>query len=275
MIEIEKLEFGYGWRRPLFRGLDLSLEPGHIYGLLGKNGVGKSTLLKIMAGLLFPKMGRVNVMEHEPRLRQPSFLSQLFFLPEEIWVPDMRPKQYACLLAPFYPMFDWKQLEWAMEEFEVSDRVKMKHLSYGQRKKFLICLGMACNTRLLIMDEPTNGLDIPSKRCFRRLISSIATEERCVIISTHQVRDLDNLIDALVVMDDSQVWINTTTEQITKHLSFRQISGEEEVLYTEDSLKGRWGVVRNIEGEESKLDIELFFNAVLKNPQKITQILNQ
>ena len=274
MIEIKDLGFSYHRKRPVFSGLDLFLGTGHIYGLLGKNGVGKTTLLKLMSGLLFPQTGRVNIMDREPRLREPSLLSQLFFLPEEIWLPEIRPRQYARLLAPFYPEFDFELLEKTMEEFEVSDRVKMNNLSYGQRKKFLICLGIACNARLLIMDEPTNGLDIPSKSCFRRLISSASADDRCIIISTHQVRDLENLIDALIVMDNSRVYINATTGEIVERLSFRQVGQEEEVLYAEDSLRGKWGVVENMTGEESKLDIELFFNAVLKNPQKMMQIFN-
>lgn len=275
MIEIENLGFGYHRKRPVFSGLDLSLKTGHIYGLLGKNGVGKTTLLKLMSGLLFPKAGTVNIMGCDPRLRQPSLLSQLFFLPEEIWLPEMRPKQYARLLSPFYPEFSFESLEKAMEEFEVSDQAKLNHLSYGQRKKFLICLGIASNVRLLIMDEPTNGLDIPSKSSFRRLISSASVDDRCIMISTHQVRDLENLIDALIVMDNSRVYINATTGQIVERLSFRQVGQEEEVLYAEDSLRGKWGVVENTTGEESKLDMELFFNAVLKNPRKMTEIFNR
>lgn len=275
MIEIKNLEFSYRSKRLVLKGLDLSVKSGHVYGLLGKNGVGKSTLLKLMAGLLFPKAGQIEVMGFMPGLRRPSFLSQLFFLPEDIWLPEMRPKAYARLLAPFYPQFSFELLDKIMAEFEVSDESKMNNLSYGQRKKFLIALGLACNTRLLIMDEPTNGLDIPSKSCFRRLISSVATEDRCVIISTHQVRDLENLIDALIIMDNSKIWINATTGQIEEKLAFRQVIGEEEVLYAEESLRGRWGVVENKTGEDSKLDVELFFSAVLNDPQKMIRIFNQ
>ncbi len=274
MIEIKDLEFRYCRKRPIFSDLNLSVEAGHIYGLLGKNGVGKSTLLKLISGLVFPKRGRIEVLESEPRLRLPSLLSQVFFLPEEIWLPEICARQYVRLLAPFYPGFNHEQLAAAMEEFEVPELVKLNHLSYGQRKKFLICLGLASNTRLLIMDEPTNGLDIPSKSCFRRVISSVATEERCVIISTHQVRDLENLIDALIILDNSQILINATIQQITERFAFKQVGEEEEALYAEDSLRGKWGVVPNITGEESKLDIEMFFNAVLRNPKKMIQFFN-
>ena len=258
MIYIENLDFGYQKKREVFSGLNLSLTGGHIYGLLGKNGAGKTTLLKLIGGLLFPLRGRIEVCDANPRLRKPSFLSDIFFIPEEICLPDMKMEDL---------------LFHAMEIFEVSESDKMGQMSYGQRKKALISLGIACNTRLLMMDEPTNGLDIPSKSQFRRLIASVASEERCVVISTHQVRDLENLIDALVIIEKSRILVNTTVEQITDHFVFRQLREGETALFAEESLRGRWGMVPNLQQEDSKLDMELFFNAVLEHPAEIEKVL--
>ena len=272
MIRIENLSFSYQRRRKVFSDLDLSFQKGHVYGLLGKNGAGKSTLLKLMAGLLFPKAGQIRVAGFIPAQRKPSFLSDFFFIPEEIYLPELKLRKYARLLAPFYPRFDFGALENMMEELEISDEVKMSNMSYGQRKKALIALGVACNTGILLLDEPTNGLDIPSKSSFRRIISSISTEERCVIISTHQVRDLENLIDAVVIIDESRILMNTTTDEITRHLRFKQLFADEKALFADESIKGRWGVVQNVTGEESKLDMELFFNAILKHPEQIKNI---
>ena len=274
MIYAEHLEFSYRRNKKIFSGLDLTLAQGHVYGLLGKNGAGKSTLLKLLCGLLFPDRGNLKVMGYIPRQRKPSFLSDLFFIPEEIYLPEMKMQDYGKLIAPFYPHFDAEQLREYMEEFEVSDEEKLNRMSYGQRKKALICLGLACNPLFLVMDEPTNGLDIPSKSHFRRLISSVTTDDRCVIISTHQVRDLENLIDAIVVIDESRILVNTTTDKITEKLMFRSLGEQEFALFAEESLKGRWGVVPNESGEESKLDMELFFNAVLENPQKVKQMFD-
>lgn len=272
MIYAEHLEFNYRRNKKVFSDLDLTLTEGHVYGLLGKNGAGKSTLLKLLCGLLFPERGNLAVMGYSPRQRKPSFLSDLFFVPEEIYLPEMKMQDYGKLMAPFYPHFNVEQLKEYMEEFEVSGEEKLNRMSYGQRKKALICLGLACNTRLLIMDEPTNGLDIPSKSHFRRLISSVTTDERCVIISTHQVRDLENLIDAIVVIDESRILVNTPTDRITEKLMFKSLGEQEFALFAEESLKGRWGVVPNERKEESKLDMELFFNAVLENPERIRQM---
>ena len=273
MIYIENLNFGYQKKREVFSGLNLSLTGGHIYGLLGKNGAGKTTLLKLIGGLLFPLRGRIEVCDAIPRLRKPSFLSDIFFIPEEICLPDMKMKDYFPLICRFYPKFDEELLFHAMEIFEVSESDKMGQMSYGQRKKALISLGIACNTRLLMMDEPTNGLDIPSKSQFRRLIASVASEERCVVISTHQVRDLENLIDALVIIEKSRILVNTTIEQITDHFVFRQLREGETALFAEESLRGRWGMVPNLQQEDSKLDMELFFNAVLEHPAEVSDFI--
>lgn len=272
MIEARDLSFGYRRSRPVFSGLDLDIKAGHVYGLLGKNGAGKTTLLKLLTGLLFPGKGKLQVMGECPASRHPSFLSDLFFIPEEIYLPGMSMHKYAKLIAPFYPRFNREQLENFMEEFEVSMADRLDYQSYGQRKKALIALGLACNTKLLVMDEPTNGLDIPSKSRFRKVISSVADEERCILISTHQVRDLESLIDAVVIIDNSRILINTTTDVLTERVLFKSVQEGDDILFEEDSLRGRWGCVPNVNHEESRLDIELFFNAVLENRERMCEI---
>lgn len=272
MINVNGLDFAYRKKDLVFSDLNLTLEAGHVYGLLGKNGVGKSTLLKLLTGLLFPKRGEIKVMGYTPRFRQPSFFADLFFIPEEVFAPSLKMKEYARLMAPFYPKFNRQQLDHYMTEFQIQDNKRLDRLSLGQRKKALIAFGLACNTSLLIMDEPTNGLDIPSKSEFRKLIASVATEERCVIISTHQVRDLDNLIDAIVIMDEKRILMNATTDKITERLLFTVIREGEDALFEDVSVRGRWGVKKNIAHEESKLDMELFFNAVLKNPSEMERL---
>lgn len=273
MIEMKELGFGYRRKHAVFSELNLNLKAGHVYGLLGKNGAGKSTLLKLVTGLLFPDRGELTVLGDCPSLRHPSFLSNLFFIPEEFYLPDMSMRTYIGLMAPFYPRFNKEQLEEYMNELEVPMEERFSRMSYGQKKKSLIALGLACNTALLVMDEPTNGLDIPAKSCFRKLISSVAGDNRCMIISTHQVRDLESLIDAIVIIDESHILINATTDQITEKLLFKQVTAGDDVLFEEVSIRGRWGCVPNVGNQESRLDMELFFNAVLQNPDRIGQML--
>ncbi len=275
MIDLKDLEFSYTRKKPLFEGIDLSMKAGNIYGLLGKNGVGKTTLLNLMCGLIFPKGGECTVMEYKPMERKVGFLSNLFYVPDEINLPAMKLKDFVRVNKPFYPNFSEELLERYLTEFEVSEEDNLARLSHGQKKKAYIAFALACQTKLLLMDEPTNGLDIPSKSTFRKLMASVATEERCIVISTHQVRDLDNLIDAVVVMDNSRVLLQGTMDEITEKLTFRALEKEDQPLYEESGIQGRWGVVENTKGEFSKVDMELLFNAVIGNKEAIKRIFGQ
>ena len=274
MIKFEQVAFGYRSGR-LFDGLDLDLRQGAIYGLLGKNGAGKSTLLKLMTGLLFPRSGEITVLGRVPQRREPGFLSQVFFLPEEFDLPRMTMAQYARVYGCFYPNFSQEQLTALLAEFEVPVAQNLHQMSFGQKKKAAIAFAIACNTPLLLMDEPTNGLDIPSKGAFRRIIAAAADSGRTIMISTHQVRDLDQLIDAVVVLDSSEILLNATTREVAQRLQFTHLNETDEALYAEQTIHGRWGVRLNPTAEESPIDMELLFNAALANRQTFKNLFNR
>ena len=208
MIEINHLAFGYPKSNTLFRNLNLSLLQGGVCGLLGKNGSGKTTLLKLIAGLLFPTDGSCQVHQQESKLRYPSMLQEICFLPEDLYVPALTPESYVKFYAPFYPLFEKDFLHGCMKEFELPQNKLLTRFSYGQKKKFLISFGLATHCRLFILDEPTNGLDIPSKAIFRKLLASAITDEKLFIISTHQVHDVERLIDSVVILDDGRIIFN-------------------------------------------------------------------
>ncbi len=274
MITFKDVSFGYRGGR-LFDRLDLTLRRGAIYGLLGKNGAGKSTLLKLAAGLLFPSRGTITVLERTPRKREPNFLNQVFFVPEEFTLPRMTMTEYARVYGVFYPRFSREQLGELLRELEVAADQRLDRMSFGQRKKAYIAFAVACNTPLLIMDEPTNGLDIPSKSSFRRVIARVTDEERTVVISTHQVRDLDQLIDSVVVLDGSEILLNASTAEITERLQFVHLEDDEPALYAERTIHGRWGVRANDSGIESPLDMELLFNAAVTSREAVKQLFNR
>lgn len=276
MITIQDLNFSYNKGRPLFKNMDLQLRQGHIYGLLGKNGAGKSTLLKNIAGLVYPDKGNIDVLGHDPRKREPSLLKEISFIPEEFYLPAVVSEKFIRANAGFYPAFDLSYFKELINEFEIPDKQKLADMSYGQKKKYLISFGLATNTKLMIMDEPTNGLDIPSKVQFRKIMAAALTEERCILISTHQVRDLDNLIDAVIMLDEHRVAVNASVSSITEQLSFKKVKElPADVLYSEAGLGGYNTIQVNTFGEDSKLDLELLFNAVSQRPEKITKLLNQ
>jgi len=278
MIQFEKVDFSYSSKVKLLSDINLQLKPGHIHGLLGKNGEGKSTILRLIAGLLFPKAGKIEVMDFTPCKRNPEMLSEIYFLPEELPNHALSISQYEKVYAPFYPNFNSSLFDSFLKELEIHSKDwKMNKLSSGQKKKILIAFGLATQTKLLLMDEPTNGLDIPSKAQFRRMVASVLDENRCIIISTHQVRDLDSLIDNLIIMDNHEIALNEIIESITNRLLFclqETNKNNAPVIYSEDTLRGVIQVCENINREDSKLDIELLFNAVCSNKKRIQEIFN-
>jgi ABC-2 type transport system ATP-binding protein len=275
MIELTNLSFGYGKTADLFKNLNLNMERGRIYGLLGMNGAGKSTLLKNIAGLVFPTSGTCIVDGHKAFQRKPVFLQELFFIPEEIHMPSLSAAGYVKSTAHFYPKFDTDQFYKILSEFDVSSERNLTKLSFGQQKKMMIAFGLATNTALLIMDEPTNGLDIPSKVQFRKIMASALTEDRCMIISTHQVRDLDSLIDTLVILHKKEIILNKTIDEISARLLFSSASraNKEAILHTEDNLIGNNTISLNKDDEYNKVDTELLFNAIISDGTKIIDAL--
>ena len=216
MIDIQNVTFGYQRAVRIFEDFSLKLKPGCIYGLLGKNGTGKSTLLYLITGLLRAQQGKVTFDGNDVARRLPETLQEMFLIPEEVTLPNVNIRQYARMYGPFYPKFSSEQLDNYLKEFEVDPQAKLSDLSMGQRKKAYISFALATNTRFIFMDEPTNGLDIPSKSQFRKIVASTMTDERSIVISTHQVRDLDYLLDHLIIIDQKQLLLNRSVSDITE-----------------------------------------------------------
>jgi ABC-2 type transport system ATP-binding protein len=275
MIEIKNLNFGYSKQKLLFKDLSMQLKAGHIYGLLGKNGAGKSSLLKNVAGLVYASSGEINVIGYNPAKRQPALLKEICFIPEEFYLPSVKIDSYVKANAAFYPNFDHEYFRGLLAEFDIPIAQKLINMSYGQKKKLIIAFGLATRAQLIIMDEPTNGLDIPSKAQFRKIMAAVLTDDRCIIISTHQVRDLDNLIDTVIMLDDSSVALKASVEEITQKLCFKRMKElDDTVIYAEPSLSGYNALMPNYHDEDSKLDMELLFNAVLAEKIKIKAAFN-
>lgn len=272
MITLRNLSFGYQPHQPVLDGIDLEITPGCIYGLLGKNGEGKTTLLKLWSGLLFPDKGDCRINGENPALRTVALLQKLFFLPEEISLPDVTAGEYLKMYAPFYPGFSHEILQASLDAFEVDRAARLQSLSLGQKKKVAITLALAAHTPVLLMDEPTNGLDIPSKTIFRQLLATYIGEEQTVVISTHQVRDLESLIDTVVILHEKRILLNKTLPTIAQRLFFRLTSADEKVLYAESTPYGQMGVGMNAAGEETPVSLELLFNAAIGHPDEIMSI---
>ncbi len=277
MIKIKNLSFGYG-KKKLFTNLNVQLEPGNIYGLLGKNGVGKTTLLKLISGLRYPQDGDCEVLNYIPQKRLPGLLEEIYFIPEEFFVPPMTIKNYTQIYAPFYPRFNHKAFAEYLKEFNLDLKEKLTELSYGQKKKFLLAFGSSTGCSLFILDEPTNGLDIPSKSQFRKILASALTDDRIILVSTHQVRDMENLIDPIIILDDGQIIFNQYIHDVSKYLIIQMdqdLPVTDDVLYSARVLGGYVVVKENRSSEESRIDLETLFNAVTTNRDRINDLFSR
>jgi ABC-2 type transport system ATP-binding protein len=205
-------------------------------------------------------------------------LETIYFIPEEVYVPSLTIEKYQSLFAPFYPLFSEKQFREYLQTLEVSDTGKLNTLSFGQQKKFIIAFALACNTKVLLLDEPTNGLDIPSKIKFRKLMASVFAHDKIIFISTHQIRDLDNLIDRVIIIDNGTLLLNASIQEIAVKLVFKSVTTLPEtgkILYSEESLKGHAVVIENTTSEDSKINLEQLFNAVTEHPETAKSIFGK
>lgn len=279
MIQFNDFKFYYRKHQPMFDGLDLTLQKGHIYGLLGKNGAGKSTMLKNAVGTLFPKGGTCEVNGLISANRKVAMLSDIFFLPEQISAPEVKIDEFINMNAPFYPKFSRELFDNVMSEFDLKTNNKLHQLSHGQQKKVFLAFGIATQTDWLLMDEPTNGLDIPSKTAFRKVVTSFISEDRGIVISTHQIADIDKLIDSIVIIDEGKLLLDQSLYTISEKLSFKLINEPSDddlpTLYQEQFGVGNRVIAENKTGEESLVDLEILFNAVTGKNNKISEILNK
>ncbi len=278
MIQIENMAFCYKRSKNLFEHLNLELPKGTIVGLLGRNGEGKSTLLKLITGQLLCGWGKISVDGKNPSEREVAFLSQIFLLPEEVVCPSITIKEYFNIITPFYPNYSTEIAEKLIREFDLNWKMNLGKVSQGQKKKAVIALALSLRTPVLLLDEPTNGLDIPSKSAFRRLIAQYTTEEQTIIISTHQVRDLEQLIDRLVLLDNNKVVCNETIYNLCKYFSFQPVmeGNPDKLIYQEKSLMGSIGIFENETPQETdNFSMELFFNGMVAEQEKMLSLLNK
>lgn len=278
MLQVGNISFSYRrGKKEVLSDFSLSLEEGRVYGLLGKNGAGKSTLLYLMSGLLTPKHGKVMYHDTDVRRRLPITLQDMFLVPEEFELPPVSLVSYVELNSPFYPRFSKEDMVKYLHYFEMDLNADLGALSMGQKKKVFMSFALATNTPLLLMDEPTNGLDIPGKSQFRKFIASGMTDDKTIIISTHQVRDIDKVLDHVVIMDNSHVMLNESTASICDKLLFVESDDRElaqTALYTLPSVQGNFLLLPNTEKEESDINLELLFGATLAAPDKIAGLFH-
>ena len=269
MITIENTSYGYKSNPLIFNNISLEIGNG-IYGLLGENGVGKTTLMHLICGLLFPKNGKCSIDGRNTAERQPEGLNRYFFLPEELQMPTESIASFAARHSVFYPHFNQEEFKLNLEELKINRKQKLSSISYGQQKKAMLAYAFALHTPYTLLDEPTNGLDITSRQALKRIISRSMDDESTLLISTHQAHDFENLLDHLVILGKGEILLNRSLDEISNRLLFARTDIlPEESIYSEENLSGYFSIIPNEDGEENTPDIELLYKAVLQQPEKI------
>ncbi len=274
MIQFSNITFCYaGSEKTIFKDFNLSFQPGRIYGILGPNGTGKTTLLYICMGLLQVRKGIVEIDGRNIAKREHASLKELFIVPEEFELPEMTLHEYVETFRPFYPHFSDDILQRCLDEFQLPNDLHINRLSMGQKKKVLMAFALACGTKYLLMDEPTNGLDIQAKKQFRKVIATNMNDDKTIIISTHQVHDVEQLLDHVIIIgnhkpsDSSSVLCDSALPNLTKQYSFtyepQSHTPSSSYLYSERTAQGYATIsIRQQDEEETPINLELLYNAV-------------
>lgn len=273
MITVSKMSFNYPRRSNLFDGLSLRLPAGEIIGLLGRNGVGKSTLIKLLSSLLNPQQGEIS-FQGKALVPSAELYSHLMVVPEEFTLPKVTVENFVRHTAPLYPAFSCEQFDAYSKELEVDCTMRFDRMSMGQRKKAYLAFALACNAELLLLDEPTNGLDITAKAALRSILASYADESKTILISTHQAHDIENLVDRVIILEGGQALINQRVSELQSCFGFGVV-GSREAIYSQQSVAGQIGIWAADEDEEGRFDLELMFNAAIKATDTVRAVIAQ
>ena len=278
MIEIQALQFAWG-RAQLFQTFGARIQQPGIYGLFGRNGSGKSTLLKLLAGLLRPDAGQIRVLGWHPQERAAEFLSQTYILPEEFHLPDLSPLQLAATHAAFYPDFSHTAYLDYLATLQVPTDLRFSRMSLGQKKKAAIAFALATCTPVLLMDEPTNGLDIVSRSQFKALLQRPEQTKRVILISTHQAHDLESVLQHIWFIDAGQLVLSASMAALAQHLRMgvalqtADLPPADQLLYQE-SLGAHTAWVAKAEADlatanPNPIQLELLYKALSLNQAQI------
>ena len=279
MLEIKNCTFNYKRRgEPTIKDFSMKLYESGVYGLLGSNGAGKTTLLQLMCGLLTPVSGEITFNGVNTRRRLPSIQSEMILVPEEIELPPIKLEEFIKINSALYPRFSKEEMMRHMEIFGITGDIRLDSLSMGQKKKVYLAFAMACNTKVLLMDEPTNGLDIPAKSAFRKFIIESINDQRIFVISTHQVRDVSQILDHVMIMDNSKVLLNQTVADILRRIKFTDTADKELIdnaIYAVRGLRGASVILPNMDDDDSELNLELLFDFAVGEPERLNSLFEK
>ena len=280
MIRLNDLTIGYG-HRILLQHASATIPAGELVALVGRNGTGKSTLLRAIAGLGERLGGEIRLDGHSLETLSPQQLATTvsFVTTERVRIPNLRCEDVVALgRAPYTNWIGRVQeqdkaiVERSLELVGMAAFAgkTMDRMSDGECQRVMIARALAQDTPIILLDEPTNGLDITSRQALKRIISRSMDDESTLLISTHQAHDFENLLDHLVILGKGEILLNRSLDEISNRLLFARTDIlPAESIYSEQDLAGHFSILPNEDGEENTPDIELLYKAVLQQPEKI------
>ena len=211
ILECRQLTKRYS-AQPALDHIDLAVQPGGIVGLLGPNGSGKTTLLKLANGLLQPDSGEILIDGKKPSKETKRLVS---YLPERTYFADwMRTEQQLDLFQDFYADFDRKRAEEMLQHMNIQPKMRIKEMSKGMREKVQLILVMSRRAKLYLLDEPIGGVDPATRDYILHTIISNYDPEAAVIISTHLISDVENILDDVVFLNYGTIALHKSVDEI-------------------------------------------------------------
>lgn len=275
MLKFDHVSYRYGKRHPMaVEDVTARISPG-VHLLLGENGAGKTTLMHIAAGLLTPCAGTCTLDDADISQRRPGTLREIFFLPDSLETPFATINDMAARHGVFYPGFDSSALQANLTEFGLTGDEKIKSLSLGVRHKTYVAYALALGTRVLLLDEPANGLDIGSKKTLRRMLARWADEGRILIVSTHTVTDLEALYDGVMLVSHGRLLTAMPTWEIGSRLNFISTDSPVEGALYQEPDSGLFRAIVPSDGGETAVNFNLLYSAIMSDARgPILEILN-
>jgi len=244
VIEMQGVEKSFGKKRVL-AGVDFAMPAGQTFAFLGRNGAGKTTTIRMLLGLLKPDAGRVRVLGLDPAVDGIEVRRRVGYVAEDQkmfgW---MRVKQLLWFVAPFYPTWDQALARQLAERLELAMETRVRHLSKGQSVRLALLLALAHRPELVILDDPTLGLDpIMRKEFLRDLVSHLQGENVSVFFSSHLLYEIEPVADSVVILDRGRVLRQAATEEL--RAAVKRLVGPVEMEGVLASLPGVLDVARS------------------------------